>query len=66
MNRVTHDVVQGTGPWLRLREGYNTASMMYEWVTTGKEPAKYTAMDDVTLITRDNFKQELEKIGLWN
>ena len=47
-------------------EGYNTASMMYEWVTTGKEPAKYTAMDDVTLITRDNFKQELEKIGLWN
>jgi L-arabinose transport system substrate-binding protein len=47
-------------------EGYNTASMMYEWVTSGKEPAKYTAMDDVTLITRDNFKQELEKIDLWN
>jgi hypothetical protein len=34
--------------------------MMYEWVTTGKEPAKYTAMDDVTLITRENFKQELK------
>ncbi len=47
-------------------EGYNTASMMFEWITTGKEPPKYTAMDDVTLITRDNFKQELEKIGLWN
>ncbi len=47
-------------------EGYNTAAMMYEWVTTGKEPPKYTAMDDVTLITRENFKQELEKIGLWN
>lgn len=47
-------------------EGYNTASMMFEWVTTGKEPPKYTAMDDVTLITRENFKQELEKIGLWN
>jgi L-arabinose transport system substrate-binding protein len=47
-------------------EGYNTAEMMYEWVTTGKEPPKYTAMDDVTLITRANFKQELEKIGLWN
>ncbi|WP_416770548.1 substrate-binding domain-containing protein [Pseudomonas sp. RHF3.3-3] len=46
-------------------EGYNTASMMFEWVTTGKEPPKYTAMDEVTLITRDNFKQELEKIGLW-
>ena len=47
-------------------EGYNTASMMFDWVTTGKEPPKFTAMDDVTLITRENFKQELEKIGLWN
>ena len=47
-------------------EGYNTATMMFEWITTGKEPAKYTAMDEVTLITRENFKQELEKIGLWN
>lgn len=25
-NRTTHQVQQGTGPWLRLREGYNTAS----------------------------------------
>ena len=24
--RKTHDVLQGTGPWLRLREGFNTAS----------------------------------------
>lgn len=32
----------------------------------GQRTPKYTAMDDVTLITRDNFKQELEKIGLWN
>ena len=47
-------------------EGYNTAKMMFDWVTTGKEPPKYTAMDEVTLITRENFKQELEKIGLWN
>ena len=46
-------------------EGYNTALAMYEWVTTGKEPAKYTAMDEVTLITRENFKEELTKIGLW-
>lgn len=46
-------------------EGYQTASMMYEWVTTGKEPPKYTAMDKVTLITRANFQHELEKIGLW-
>lgn len=26
MNRITHDVQQGTGPWLRLREGFFTAS----------------------------------------
>lgn len=26
MNRITHDVQQGTGPWLRLREGFYTAS----------------------------------------
>ena len=25
-NRTTHDVQQGTGPWLRLREQYDTAS----------------------------------------
>lgn len=48
------------------KEGYDSAVAVFEWVTTGKEPAKYTAMDDVTLITRENFKQELEKIGLWN
>ncbi|WP_407309171.1 substrate-binding domain-containing protein [Pseudomonas sp. nanlin1] len=47
-------------------EGYQTATMVFEWVTQGKEPPKYTAMDEVTLITRENFKQELEKIGLWN
>ena len=46
-------------------EGYNTALMMYEWVTKGTEPPKYTAMDEVTLITRENFKEELTKIGLW-
>jgi L-arabinose transport system substrate-binding protein len=47
-------------------EGYNTASMMFDWISTGKEPPKYTAMDEVTLITRKNFQQELENIGLWN
>ncbi|AMB87700.1 sugar ABC transporter substrate-binding protein [Pseudomonas agarici] len=45
--------------------GYETASQMYTWVTTGKEPAKYTALDNVTLITRANFQVELSKIGLW-
>jgi L-arabinose transport system substrate-binding protein len=46
-------------------EGYNTAKMIFDWVTKGTEPAKYTAMDEVTLITRANFKEELTKIGLW-
>ena len=26
INRTTHAVQQGTGPWLRLREGFDTAS----------------------------------------
>jgi len=47
------------------KEGYNTALMVYEWVTTGKEPPKYTAMEDVTLITRANFQEVLTNIGLW-
>ncbi|WP_455923188.1 substrate-binding domain-containing protein [Pseudomonas putida] len=47
------------------KEGYNTAAQVFEWVTTGKEPPKYTAMDDVTLITRANFQDVLTKIGLW-
>jgi L-arabinose transport system substrate-binding protein len=47
------------------KEGYNTALAVFKWVTTGEEPPKYTAMDDVTLITRANFQAELTKIGLW-
>jgi L-arabinose transport system substrate-binding protein len=47
------------------KEGYNTALQMFEWVTTGKEPAKYTAMEDVTLITRENFQKVLTGVGLW-
>ncbi|WP_109514726.1 substrate-binding domain-containing protein [Pseudomonas ovata] len=46
-------------------EGYNTALMMYEWITKGTEPPKNTAIDEVTLITRANFQEELTKIGLW-
>ncbi|MCF5141146.1 substrate-binding domain-containing protein [Pseudomonas sp. PA-6-1D] len=45
--------------------GYKTATAMFEWVTKGTEPAKFTALDNVTLITRANFKEELSKIGLW-
>lgn len=47
------------------KEGYKTAEYVFNWVTRGVEPPKYTAMDDVTLITRENFQAELTKIGLW-
>src|SRR5476651_1741785 len=43
--------------------GYKTVTAMFEWVTKGTEPAKFTALDNVTLITRANFKEELSKIG---
>ena len=33
-------------------------------MTKGAEPAKFTEVTDVVLITRDNFKAELEKKGL--
>ena len=44
--------------------GFKSTEMLYQWVTEGIEPPKYTAVEDVVLITRDNFKQELEKKGL--
>ncbi len=37
--------------------------MLYNWVTKGVEPPKFTAVTDVVLITRDNFKEELAKKG---
>ncbi|VED35254.1 L-arabinose-binding periplasmic protein [Escherichia coli] len=33
-------------------------------VAKGVEPTKFTEVTDVVLITRDNFKEELEKKGL--
>lgn len=44
--------------------GYKSIQMLYDWVTKGVEPAKFTAVTDVVLITRDNFKEELQKKGL--
>ncbi|HIB9841952.1 TPA: arabinose ABC transporter substrate-binding protein, partial [Escherichia coli] len=38
--------------------------MLYNWVAKGVEPTKFTEVTDVVLITRDNFKEELEKKGL--
>ncbi|PWC12481.1 arabinose ABC transporter substrate-binding protein [Brenneria corticis] len=44
--------------------GYKSIQMLNEWVTNGVEPQKFTEVTDVVLITRDNFKVELEKKGL--
>lgn len=44
--------------------GYKTTEMLYNWVTKGEEPPKFTAVTDVVLITRENFKEELAKKGL--
>jgi L-arabinose transport system substrate-binding protein len=38
--------------------------MLHDWVVNGAEPAKFTEVTDVVLITRDNFKAELQKKGL--
>lgn len=44
--------------------GYKTTELLYNWVTKGEEPPKFTAVTDCVLITRDNFKEELAKKGL--
>lgn len=44
--------------------GYKSSQMLYNWVTKGQQPAAFTEVTDVVLITRDNFKQELKKKGL--
>ncbi|AHF74129.1 L-arabinose-binding periplasmic protein precursor AraF [Candidatus Sodalis pierantonius str. SOPE] len=44
--------------------GYKSIQMLDKWVTKGVEPPKFTEVTDVVLITRDNFKQELDKKGL--
>ena len=36
LNRITHDVQQGTGAWLRLREGFDTASEAPSALGVGK------------------------------
>jgi len=44
--------------------GYKSIQMLNDWVTKGVEPPKFTEVTDVVLITRDNFKVELDKKGL--
>ncbi|SLM63109.1 MULTISPECIES: arabinose ABC transporter substrate-binding protein [Dickeya] len=44
--------------------GYKSIQMLHDWVTKGVEPQAFTEVTDVVLITRDNFKVELQKKGL--
>jgi len=44
--------------------GYRSTEMLYKWVKDGIEPPKYTPIGDPVLLTRENFKTELEKKGL--
>lgn len=44
--------------------GYKFSEMFYNWVVKDVESLKFIEVIDVVLITRDNFKEELEKKGL--
>ena len=44
--------------------GYKTVQMLNDWITKGVEPPAFTAVTDAVLITRENYKEELEKKGL--
>ncbi|MFM2481633.1 arabinose ABC transporter substrate-binding protein [Celerinatantimonas sp. YJH-8] len=46
--------------------GFKSIEMLYHWVKDGVEPPKMTQVKDVVLITRDNFRAELDKKGLGN
>ena len=44
--------------------GFKSIESLYKWVKEDVEPQKFVEVTDVVLITRDNFKAELEKKGL--
>lgn len=45
--------------------GYHTAELLYKWITKGEAPnPTHLEVSDVVLLTRDNYKKELEKKGL--
>lgn len=46
------------------RHGFETAEMMYKWVTTGTAPPRETLIEDVVLLTRENFRQVLKERAL--
>jgi L-arabinose transport system substrate-binding protein len=44
--------------------GFKSIESLYKWVHDGVQPKKFVEVTDVVLITRDNYKTELEKKGL--
>ncbi|MFA9487996.1 MULTISPECIES: arabinose ABC transporter substrate-binding protein [unclassified Mannheimia] len=44
--------------------GYRSTEMLYKWVKEGVEPPKFTPIGDPVLLTRENFRAELDKKGL--
>ncbi|MFM2479388.1 arabinose ABC transporter substrate-binding protein [Celerinatantimonas sp. MCCC 1A17872] len=44
--------------------GFKSIEMLYHWVHDDKRPPNMTQVKEVVLITRDNFRAELEKKGL--
>jgi L-arabinose transport system substrate-binding protein len=46
------------------KHGADTTMMVYRWVKDGVEPPKETYIKSATLITRDNWKEELKKQGI--
>lgn len=44
--------------------GYKSTELLYNWIYRNQEPPLFTEVTDAVLITRDNFKEELEKKGL--
>lgn len=44
--------------------GYETTMMIYNWETKGEEPQLFNPIGNPTVLTRENFKDELSKMGL--
>ena len=44
--------------------GFKSIESLYKWIKEGVQPEKFVEVTDVVLITRDNFRAELEKKGL--
>ncbi|MEI8593856.1 hypothetical protein P4S53_06715 [Photobacterium sp. Hal280] len=44
--------------------GYKSIESLYQWVKEDVQPQQFVEVTDVVLITRDNYKAELQKKGL--